>query len=313
MSEIKVIKYAKADGEAYSVPTFEQSSFWIGNVGDVAFRFSNYQHAVEHTHKDFCEIFCIISGEILNYINGKSVLMKKGDCCLVLRDDKHALIFPKKTKQKDCLFINFVMRWEYFLRLKHIFGEKEVSIFEEGTSKYFSLSEEETTRLLNKTYLLQTPDDVFVPELELDCKLIIIDLLKFFVKQKQKGEGRERFPDWLTDLLKILQNIAYIDKSLEDIVEELPYSYSYIAKEFKKYLGCSMVEYFAKVKLRYARELILNTDKKIIEVSLMVGYSSLSHFNDIFKKEYGVSPKQLRNQKNILEDHTWGKWPNRTT
>ena len=118
MNEVKTIIFDKGQGDKYTVTTFLDSSAWQPNDGDVAFRFSNYQHPVEHIHKDFCEIYCVFSGEIINIVNGESVLMKSGDCCLILRDDKHALVFPNK-KQKDGLFINFVMRWEYFLRLKY--------------------------------------------------------------------------------------------------------------------------------------------------------------------------------------------------
>jgi two-component system response regulator YesN len=62
-----------------------------------------------------------------------------------------------------------------------------------------------------------------------------------------------------------------------------------------------MVNYFTSIKLRYARELIFNTDKRILDIAMMVGYGSLSHFNRIFKKEYGLSPSQLRNQKTLLK------------
>ena len=38
----------------------------------------------------------------------EEILMKQGDCCLILKDDKHSLVFPEK-KPKDCLFINFIV------------------------------------------------------------------------------------------------------------------------------------------------------------------------------------------------------------
>lgn len=300
MSELKKITMNESWGDE-TVATFLNSSAWRVNKGDVAFRFSNFQYPIEHIHKDFCEIYCVFSGEIVNIINGEEILMKQGDCCLILKDDKHSLVFSKK-KPKDCLFINFVIKWEYFLHLKHLFGETALPIFESAELKCFHLRDEERIKLLNRAYFLQTPNDEFDVEVEFDCKCIVIDLLKFLVLEKRVMKEKQNLPDWLKTLLTNMRSISNIHRSLEEIVAEMPYSYSYIVKEFKKYLDCSMVNYFTSIKLRYARELIFNTDKRILDIAMMVGYGSLSHFNRIFKKEYGLSPSQLRNQKNIIKE-----------
>lgn len=299
MSELKKITMNESWGDE-TVATFLNSSAWRVNKGDVAFRFSNFQYPIEHIHKDFCEIYCVFSGEIVNIINGEEILMKQGDCCLILKDDKHSLVFSKK-KPKDCLFINFLIKWEYFLHLKHLFGETALPIFESAELKCFHLRDEERIKLLNRAYFLQTPNDEFDVEVEFDCKCIVIDLLKFLVLEKRVMKEKQNLPDWLKTLLTNMRSLSNIHRSLEEIVAEMPYSYSYIFKGFKKYLDCSMVNYFASIKLRYARELILNTDKRILDISMAVGYNSLSHFNRIFKAEYGLSPNQLRNQKNIVK------------
>lgn len=300
MSELKKIKMNENWG-GESVATFLNSSAWHVNKGDVAFRFSNFHYPVEHVHKDFCEIYCVLSGEIVNIVNGEKVLMKQGDCCLILKDDKHLLVFLEK-KPKDCLFVNFIIKWDYFLHLKYLLGETALSVFETPETKYFHLNDEERIKLLNRAYFLQTPNDEFEMEAEFDCKCIIIDLLKSLAREKQVIKEKQNLPDWLKILLKNMKSISNMHRSLEEIVAEIPYSYSYIVKEFKKYLDCSMINYFASIKLRYARELIFNTDKTILDISMMVGYNSLSHFNRIFKKEYGLSPSQLRNQRNIVEE-----------
>jgi len=43
-----------------------------------------------------------------------------------------------------------------------------------------------------------------------------------------------------------------------------------------------------------ARELILKGDAKIYEVAGCVGYHDLSYFSQVFKKKYGLSPKEYK-------------------
>jgi AraC family transcriptional regulator len=43
-----------------------------------------------------------------------------------------------------------------------------------------------------------------------------------------------------------------------------------------------------------ARQLLQETDTSIIEIGLMVGYSSPSHFAQIFRRETGLTPSDYR-------------------
>ena len=44
----------------------------------------------------------------------------------------------------------------------------------------------------------------------------------------------------------------------------------------------------------YAKELLIKTTKNISEISMDVGYNSISHFSTIFLQETGMSPKAFR-------------------
>jgi AraC family transcriptional regulator len=43
-----------------------------------------------------------------------------------------------------------------------------------------------------------------------------------------------------------------------------------------------------------ARQLLLETDRSIIDIGLDVGYSSPSHFSQVFKRQVGVTPSHYR-------------------
>jgi AraC-like DNA-binding protein len=52
----------------------------------------------------------------------------------------------------------------------------------------------------------------------------------------------------------------------------------------------------AQVRLLRAQELLATTESKVVEVALESGYQSLSLFNFMFKRHFGVTPAKWRDQ-----------------
>lgn len=65
---------------------------------------------------------------------------------------------------------------------------------------------------------------------------------------------------------------------------------------FKQYLHQTPIDYLIGYRLEKAKQLLAATDLKVTEISLDVGFPSVSHFIDMFKRAYGVSPKRFRMQ-----------------
>jgi len=53
-------------------------------------------------------------------------------------------------------------------------------------------------------------------------------------------------------------------------------------------------QYFIRVRMREARRLLRQTERSMIAIALDVGYSSPSHFAQVFRREVGVSPTDYR-------------------
>ena len=51
-----------------------------------------------------------------------------------------------------------------------------------------------------------------------------------------------------------------------------------------------------ELKLSYAAKLLQTTDLIVLDISSKVGYSSLSHFNRVFKATYHLTPSEYRNK-----------------
>ena len=68
---------------------------------------------------------------------------------------------------------------------------------------------------------------------------------------------------------------------------------------FKQVFGVPVFEYFRNYRLEIARELLASGIMNVTEVGMHVGYRSLSHFSEEFRKKYGVTPKRYQDGKRI--------------
>lgn len=83
-------------------------------------------------------------------------------------------------------------------------------------------------------------------------------------------------------------------KSLPVIAREVGGSVSKIKAIFKQAYGDTIYNYHLRKRLEKAHLLLQNTSLPVNEIAEECGFSSFSHFSRSFKKEYGVTPSQIR-------------------
>ena len=89
------------------------------------------------------------------------------------------------------------------------------------------------------------------------------------------------------------------DITLEGLAKEFGYSPYYLSKKFKKETGQSFKDCLKELRLERAKFLLKNTNTTILEISERLQFCSQSYFADSFRKEYGISPTEYREQLDI--------------
>lgn len=71
-------------------------------------------------------------------------------------------------------------------------------------------------------------------------------------------------------------------------------NYSLFSFVFKQYTGSNFVNFLKDIRIEEAKRLLEETDMKVIDISMKVGYENEKHFMKIFKSSCGVSPTEYR-------------------
>jgi AraC-like DNA-binding protein len=95
----------------------------------------------------------------------------------------------------------------------------------------------------------------------------------------------------------LLQEYLESSVNMEELVKELPMSYSKFRKSFKNITGQSPNQYHLNLKLKKAKELFSSTTWSISEIACKTGFQSVLYFSKLFKNRNGVSPKFYRSDK----------------
>lgn len=84
--------------------------------------------------------------------------------------------------------------------------------------------------------------------------------------------------------------------TLNEVADHIAMNKNAFCLFFKKSTNESFVTYLNRFRLQTAVNLLNRTDQNISEIAYTVGFSDIPYFNRCFKKEYGITPAEYRNQ-----------------
>lgn len=107
-----------------------------------------------------------------------------------------------------------------------------------------------------------------------------------------------RYPESLKKVLDLMRNNIEEPLTLEELLHYANVSRRQLERLFQNHLETSPSRYYLELRITYARRLLQQTNKPIIEVAIASGFVSSSHFSNCFKDYFGVAPSNFRKRSN---------------
>jgi transcriptional regulator GlxA family with amidase domain len=101
----------------------------------------------------------------------------------------------------------------------------------------------------------------------------------------------------LTEAVALMEANIEEPLSTDDIANLVGLSRRQLERLFKQYLGSLPSRYYLELRLQRARQLLQSTNNSIVQVGLMCGFSSGSHFSTAFGALFGNTPREERQRK----------------
>lgn len=100
--------------------------------------------------------------------------------------------------------------------------------------------------------------------------------------------------DYVQTAIELMQ--ANLDEvlSMQEIANLIPLSLRQMERLFKRYCYVSPAQYYLRLRLQRAKELLAQTSMSIMQVTVACGFSTSSHFSKAYRQYYGYSPRDQR-------------------
>ena len=85
--------------------------------------------------------------------------------------------------------------------------------------------------------------------------------------------------------------------SLPLLSRQFFFSREYLNRSFRAAYGCAIYEYVQKVRMEHAKKLLENRSTSLQAIAVQLGFSNANYFSKAFKKAFGVSPSEYRENR----------------
>jgi len=278
--------------------------------------FRMFQHEISvtipiHWH-EFFEIAFVSSGEGTHILNGTSYPLRRGALFLLSPADFHEIIaapgsvvklynmiFSERALKEDLYYEAF----QHASKLHYLFPEDQCTAIE---ADFERIRQELNGRpRFGSTIIVQGALEKIIIELARALRVSSAEgALQGSRGHRQLGSGdsyTRQFANGEGPLQTVVRKtLTYIQHhfresiTLRDAAQQAGLSPNYYSECFHKQFGLSFQSYLQELRLQFAASLLRVSELPITEICFAAGFNTLSHFERLFKRRFGHSPRAFR-------------------
>ncbi len=261
----------------------------VNNCGRQSLGDSNYNTLRLHGRIDY-HLLYIISGKCHAEVGGAEHVAKAGYAILFRPGEKQKYAFYK-ADASESLWIHFtgVGCEEYLRRL----GLYDRACFEVGSSpKLLSVLD---SMVLARGLAMSSDVSEPNPDSEI-CDGYLTLALALMAKAASAAPTRSKHAEEITAAAEEMNRTFKENRPISDFAALCHMSLSRFEHVFKETVGISPKGYITSLRLEHAKRLLETTDLAINRIAEASGTDDANYFTRLFKKRFGMTPKELRNR-----------------
>ena len=232
-------------------------------------------------------------------INGEYLYLEPGDVLIEKSDSEYSTCsFP--LSHFHGITINISLSENVEGRLNELLGYFNINtmeikkLFLSDNTPFVLHEEAMINHIFGELYML--PDKVKKEYLQI--KIIELFILLKSIDLTQVNKTQQYFYKSQVEKIKEIKSLITdnLDKhyTMTELAKMYDLSLSALKKCFKGVYGEAIYSYLSSYKMNVAASLLLKTDESVTAIAGKVGYTNVSKFSEVFKKNYGKSPMEYR-------------------
>lgn len=238
-----------------------------------------------HGHHHFL-ITLITGGVGTQVLNGKEILFEPGDLFLLSPTDFH-----ENRVEPGTSYDHIGVKFSYGSidsRLWAFWGNDRFPM-------HTHLSQDSAVKIRHvmERLIYECQNESHNTASEMMLTALLEELIVLVIREfpSTVGSGAD---DFTARTLAFLHSNFRNPLTVSDAAENAGYTPNYFNTVFRQRFGLPFGIYLKKLRLSYAKNLLLSGDSPLTEIAFEAGFCSLSHFSRTFSAEYGASPMEYR-------------------
>lgn len=242
-----------------------------------------------HTHRDFYELFYVVSGRGEHRLSAGCQPLSSGDLVLVRPADWHYIVgLPPAGVE----WINVAVpasTWRGLLDMAAVVSADDLN--RSHTPELVSTSGEDATRLEGsfRTALARYASTGG----KLDLMRFIVEVLELLATDP--GDGALT-PEWLLRACAAMSDEENLKGGVARLNDLARVSASHLCRTMRASYDTTPTAFVTDLRLRHAEMLLATSSASLTAISYRCGFSSPSYFSRCFHSTRGVSPRDFRRQ-----------------
>lgn len=243
-----------------------------------------------HLHPEV-EMLFVFKGSPIFIINDEQFQFHPGDVILLNSNDKHEIISQEEASIFLCLQILPKYFEGYFPQISHV-------VFTDHCRYDIKHN------LLIYTFLKLGEVYIEKPQYyQINCASMINIMYFYLLNQYSKYELNTDYNGAIChNKLRLSRITRYIEEhynekiSLQDIADREGLSVYFLSHFIREHLKQNFQYYLTFVRFNHARDMILTTNMKLIDICYHCGFSDYRYMNQAFKRYCNSTPKEFKNR-----------------